>query len=81
LVIERSLRGVEYCKSLEKGIVGVVKRDHPQKEPYMDNRIPLRLRKEPLLEAIWEIRFSSWNSSVADLLPGMLFKSFPGKFS
>lgn len=47
----------------------------------MNNRIPLRLRKEPLLEAIWEIRFSGRNSSVADLLPGMLFKSFPDKYT
>lgn len=46
----------------------------------MNNRIPVRLRKEPLLEAIWEIRFSGAKSPVADLLPGMLFKSFPGKY-
>jgi uncharacterized protein (TIGR04255 family) len=46
----------------------------------MENRIPVRLKKEPLLEAIWEIRFSGAQSAVADLLPGMLFKSFPGKY-
>ena len=46
----------------------------------MKNRIPVRLRKEPLLEAIWEIRFSGAKPLVADLLPGMLFKSFPGKY-
>jgi len=46
----------------------------------MENRIPVRLKKEPLLEAIWEIRFSGVQSPVADLLPGMLFKSFPGKY-
>lgn len=46
----------------------------------MNNRIPARLKKEPLLEAIWEIRFSGGKSPVADLLPGMLFKSFPGKY-
>lgn len=46
----------------------------------MKNRIPVRLKKEPLLEAIWEIRFSGAKSPVADLLPGMLFKSFPGKY-
>jgi uncharacterized protein (TIGR04255 family) len=51
-----------------------------QKEDDMNNRIPVRLKKEPLLEAIWEIRFSGGKSPVADLLPGMLFKSFPGKY-
>ena len=47
----------------------------------MNDRIPLRLGKEPLLEAIWEIRFSSLKSLVVDLLPGMLFKSFPGRYT
>jgi len=46
----------------------------------MANKIPVRLKKEPLLEAIWEIRFSGAKSSVADLLPGMLFKSFADKY-
>lgn len=46
----------------------------------MDNRIPVRLKKEPLLEAIWEIRFSGTQSSIADLLPGMVFKAQPGKY-
>ena len=46
----------------------------------MNNKIPVRLRKEPLLEAIWEIRFSAAKSSIADLLPGMLFKALPGRY-
>jgi len=46
----------------------------------MENRIPVRLRKEPLLEAIWEIRFTGAKSPVSDLLPGMLFKLFSGKY-
>jgi uncharacterized protein (TIGR04255 family) len=46
----------------------------------MNTRIPVRLRQEPLLEAIWEIRFSEASPSVVDLLPGMLFKSFPAKY-
>lgn len=46
----------------------------------MENKIPVRLKKEPLLEAIWEIRFSAAKSPVADLLPGMLFRTFPGKY-
>jgi uncharacterized protein (TIGR04255 family) len=37
--------------------------------------IPKRLKKEPLLEAIWEIRFNSDNESVGELLPGLVFKA------
>lgn len=29
---------------------------------------------------VWEIRFSGTKSSIADLLPGMLFKALPGKY-
>lgn len=46
----------------------------------MHTNIPVRLGKEPLLEAIWEIRFSDASPSVTDLLPGMLFKAFPEKY-
>lgn len=46
----------------------------------MPNKIPIRLKKEPLLEAIWEIRFSGGNVPVADLLPGMLFRVFAQKY-
>ena len=46
----------------------------------MNTKIPARLKKEPLLEAIWEMRFSGSTSPVADLLPGILFKSFSGKY-
>jgi uncharacterized protein (TIGR04255 family) len=49
-------------------------------EKDMDNKIPVRLKKEPLLEAICEIRFSGTKSSIADLLPGILFKALPGKY-
>jgi len=44
-------------------------------------RIPARLKKEPLLEAVWEIRFDAVKAPVADLLPGILYKTFAGKFS
>lgn len=47
----------------------------------MKNRIPVRLKKEPLLEAIWEIRFTGAKVPVADLLPGMLFQLLSGKYS
>lgn len=46
----------------------------------MDKKIPVRLKKEPLLEALWEIRFTSTKPSVLDLLPGLLFKALPEKY-
>jgi len=46
----------------------------------MNKKIPAELEREPLLEAIWEIRFSNTRASAADLLPGMLFKAFADKF-
>lgn len=47
----------------------------------MDTKIPIRLKKEPLLEAVWEIRFSWTKPFVADLLPGLLFKALPKKYN
>jgi uncharacterized protein (TIGR04255 family) len=47
----------------------------------MGNPIPVRLKKEPLLEAIWEIRCEVVKAPMADLLPGILFKTFAGKYS
>jgi uncharacterized protein (TIGR04255 family) len=42
--------------------------------------VPKRLRKEPLLEALWEIRFTSDRESVAELLPGLIFKALAAEF-
>lgn len=42
--------------------------------------VPKRLRKEPLLEALWEIRFSSDTESVADLLPGLIYKAMGASY-
>jgi uncharacterized protein (TIGR04255 family) len=42
--------------------------------------VPKRLRKEPLLEAIWEIRFTSDRESVAELLPGLIYKAMAIEF-
>lgn len=39
-----------------------------------DARAPSRLRRDPILEAICEIRFDSESSNLAALLPGLLFK-------
>ncbi len=47
----------------------------------MLDKMPVRLRREPLIEVVWEIRFSGSESSVADLLPGMIFRALPGRFS
>ena len=36
-------------------------------------KIPRRLRKDPILEAIVEIRFEASQDNVASILPGLLF--------
>lgn len=46
----------------------------------MPKQVPKRLGKEPLIESLWEIRFSSETNPVADLLPGLVFAAFPGEF-
>jgi uncharacterized protein (TIGR04255 family) len=46
----------------------------------MAKAIPKRLQKEPLIESLWEIRFSSEVSCVAELLPGLLYKEFVNEF-
>ncbi len=42
--------------------------------------VPKRLIKEPLLEALWEIRFSSEKESVAEILPGLIFQAMGGSY-
>lgn len=38
------------------------------------NKIPKRLKKEPLIEAIWQVQFEpATGTAVGDLLPGILF--------
>jgi len=59
---------------------GVACRAQDEKEKTMKNDMPIRLKKEPLIEALWEIRFTSAKPSVADLLPGILFKALPNKY-
>lgn len=46
----------------------------------MNGRIPKRLKREPLLEGICEIRFSSGAESVVELLPGLVYQAFKGEF-
>jgi uncharacterized protein (TIGR04255 family) len=42
----------------------------------MVRRIPKRLQKEPLLEAVWEIRFATDpDVPAADVLPGMIYQA------
>jgi uncharacterized protein (TIGR04255 family) len=45
-----------------------------------ENPVPKRLRKEPLLEALWEIRFTSDSGSVVELLPGLLYQALGMSF-
>ena len=38
------------------------------------NRIPKRLKQEPLIEAIWQVQFEPMGDmQIGDLLPGMLY--------
>jgi uncharacterized protein (TIGR04255 family) len=46
----------------------------------MENRVPAKLKREPLIEALWEVRFTGGESSVVDLLPGLIFKALPDKY-
>lgn len=46
----------------------------------MNKKIPVKLKKEPLLEAVWEIRFTSTKPSVGDLLPGLIYKALSDKY-
>ncbi len=46
----------------------------------MNKKIPTRLKKEPLIEAVWEIRFAGTKPSVADLLPGFVFKALSNMY-
>lgn len=43
----------------------------------LDRPLPLKLRKEPLLEAVFEFRFEA-NSPVADIAPGFLYGRLEG---
>lgn len=47
----------------------------------MNERTPIKLRKEPLLEAIWEVRFSQGGHvPIGQLLPGVLYKALREQF-
>lgn len=46
----------------------------------MTRKLPIKLGKEPLIEAVFEIRFqSSVPFSATNIIPGIIFQSFPGK--
>ncbi len=46
----------------------------------MRKRIPVRLKREPLLEAVWEVRFTSAKRSVVELLPGLIYKALGSNY-
>ncbi|HLI47525.1 MAG TPA: TIGR04255 family protein [Chthonomonas sp.] len=46
----------------------------------MTPKIPHKLKKEPLIEAVWEVRFVSEKPSVAEVLPGMVYKALSAKY-
>jgi len=46
----------------------------------MTNKIPIKLRKEPLVEAVFEIRFASNKKSISEILPGLLYKDLKDQY-
>ncbi|MBI5197838.1 MAG: TIGR04255 family protein [Nitrospirae bacterium] len=47
----------------------------------MDKRTPVRLNKEPLLEALWEIRFAGTRPSMLELLFGQIYKILSDRYT
>lgn len=45
-----------------------------------NNIIPKKLRKEPILEAVCELRFKSDKDSISGLLPGLIFQKLNDRF-
>lgn len=48
---------------------------------HTEKRIPKRLRKEPLLEAVWELRFQSTADTVENLLSGIIYEQMRDLFA
>jgi len=47
----------------------------------MNARVPVRLKKEPLLEAVWEARFIGDNPAVGELLLGVIYRAMGDKYA
>jgi len=45
----------------------------------MTNTMPVRLRREPLIEAVWEVRFSSDHPAASELLTGLVLQHLKAK--
>lgn len=46
----------------------------------MPNQLPKKLRDEPLVDAVFEIRFNGLNQiAIADVLPGLLYNEMQGR--
>jgi len=43
-------------------------------------RLPTRLKQEPLVEALWEIRFTSEHPAASELLTGIIFQQMKADF-
>lgn len=46
----------------------------------MTDNLPLRLQKEPLIDAVFEVRYSS-AIPASNILPGVFFSKYPGKIT
>lgn len=40
----------------------------------------MRLKRDPLWEAVWEVRFTSAKRSVVELLPGLIYKALGSNY-
>lgn len=46
----------------------------------MHQKVPVRLAREPIIEAIWELRFQTRSRSVGDVLPGLVYNELRGRY-
>jgi len=44
------------------------------------NFLPIRLKKEPLIEVIWQVQFEG-NQGIGDILPGVIFTELKKTYS
>jgi uncharacterized protein (TIGR04255 family) len=43
-------------------------------------KLPAKLNKTPLVDAMFELKFESRIEAVGDLLPGMLYSAYEGQY-
>jgi uncharacterized protein (TIGR04255 family) len=46
----------------------------------MDARLPRKLKRDPIVEATWELRFESAKPFISELLPGLIYRGLQDKY-